>query len=546
MRTPSDLVHEARQLNASGKPLDAQAVVEKALLREPYHVDGLLLLGHIFRERGDWAAALAQFQKAAAIAPGNAGAHYGMAAAHHALNQLEAAAQACQRVIQLRPDFANAWTNLGTALSQMGMQAEAVELFRRAVALDPHNPYTHSNLLYALHFLPQVSAEEIRAEHQRWDEQHARGLAHELPPPANDRSPDRRLRIGYVSPDFREHSVAFFFEPLLQSHHRRDFHINCYGASDREDATTARLRSLADQWCDISHLSDQQAAERIRADGIDILIDLSGHTSQHRLLVFARKPAPVQMSYLGYPGDTGLSAIGCRMSDGFADPVESERVMRLSTEAWCYQAPGDVPEIQARREGPITFASFNRIAKVTPELISLWSQILTAVPMSELLLKSEGLHEPVARDRMVALFAQHHIAANRIRIEGRVPTIAKHLELYNDVDISLDTYPYHGTTTTCESLYMGVPVVTLAGQTHAARVGVSLLTSAGLPELLAQTPDEYFRIATSLANDPARLGGLRAGLREQMLKSPLMDGERLATEIESAYRTAWRAWCAGV
>jgi protein O-GlcNAc transferase len=548
MRTSADLLQDARQLRAAGRASEAEALCRKISAREPYNVDALILLAHLAHEGNDWPSALDLFRKVAVLAPANAAAQLGIAAACHALNYLEEAAQACQRVIQIRPDYANAWMNLGTLLSQMGMQIEAVEVFRRAVALDPGNPFTHSNLLYALYFLQQISAEEILAEHQRWNDRHAKPLANVLPAPSNDRSPDRPLRIGYVSSDFREHSVSFFFEPLLESHHRPDFHITCYSASDHADAVTAKLQSLADDWRTIVRLDDDQAAALIRADKIDILVDLSGHTGQHRLLLFARKPAPVQISYLGYPGSTGLTAIDYRITDHRADPLggEGEKLLRLPTTAWCYRPPESSPEILPRPDVPLTFASFNRIAKITPDMIALWSRILAALPEARLLLKSEGLHEPGARNRVLSLFSQHDIAADRIQIQGRLPTICDHLNLYNQVDIALDTFPYHGTTTTCEALYMGTPVITLAGQTHTSRVGVSLLTSVGLPDLVAETPDEYVNLAIALANNPSRLDQMRQTLRAQMEKSPLMNPQTFVTEMESAYRSAWRSWCEGL
>jgi len=528
---------------------EAIAVCRNLLEREPYNADALQLLGHIAHTRANYSEALAQFRKAANVQPNNPAPIYGITAALHALNRLEEAAQACSRVIQLRPDYANAYCNLATLLSQMGMQQEAVVTFRRAVQLQPNDPYAHSNLLYAMYFIDGLDPAAIYREHLAWAQRHAEPLFHALPAPANDRSPDRPLRIGFVSADLREHSVAYFFEPLLEALDRAQFHVTCYSATTHSDSVTERLRRKCDAWRDIASMDDQQTCRLVRDDKIDILVDLSGHSGHHRLLLFARKPAPVQMTWLGYPGTTGLRAIDYRITDAIADPLgtteslHAEQLLRLPTCVWCYRPDHHAPPVNDRTGHPITFGSCNRVAKITPRMVKLWSRIVREIPDARLLIKSEGLHEPAARKRLLTLFSEQGLFEDRIELLGRLATPAEHLGLYNRIHIALDTYPYGGTTTTCEALWMGTPVITLAGRSHASRVGASLLTQLGMTHLIAENEEQYFQAATAIAADPSRLADLHQTLRPRMAASPLMDAKRFASEIGHALRQSWQQWC---
>jgi protein O-GlcNAc transferase len=371
-------------------------------------------------------------------------------------------------------------------------------------------------------------------------------------PHANARDPDRVLKVGYVSGDFRKHSVAYFFEPLLEAHDRARVHVTCYSTATVEDEVTARLKSRADAWCDVAQFSDEQAAEMIRADGIDVLVDLSGHSGLNRLLIFARRPAPVQVTYLGYPGTTGMGAIGYRITDGLADPpgmtesLYAEKLFRVPGCAWCYRPDPDSPgvgELPAARTGNITFGSFNRVGKIGAGLIELWAGILSEVSGSRLLMKSEWLGERMAQSRLLEAFAKHGIGQDRLEMVGRTKSTREHLEMYGRVDLALDSFPYNGTTTTCEAMWMGVPVITLAGSVHHSRVGLSLVNAAGLPELAAANPREYVEKTVELAKDIPRLRELRRTLRQCMASSVLMDATRLARDIEMLYRGIWHAWC---
>jgi predicted O-linked N-acetylglucosamine transferase (SPINDLY family) len=376
-------------------------------------------------------------------------------------------------------------------------------------------------------------------------------LAKFIQPHSNDRSRERRLRIGYVSSDFRQHSVGYFIEPVLAHHNHDRFEIFCYSNDIKEDEVTGRLQSYADHWRRLIGLSDEQAANQIRADRIDILIDLSGHTRGNRLLVFARKPVPVQVTWLGYPTTTGLSTMDYRLTDGFADPVgmtehfHSEQLVRLPECFSCYQPP-EAPEVSglpAREKDYVTFGSFNNLAKINREVMAVWARILQAVPGSHLTLKNTGLGAGTVQQRVRETFMGLGVAPERLALLGNDPSSRAHLERYWNIDIGLDPFPYNGATTTCDALWMGVPLVALAGKTHAGRVGVSQLSNLELTELIGNTTEEYVAIATRLARDLERLSQLRAGLRARLAASPLTEAPRFTKNLEQAYLAMWKDWC---
>jgi protein O-GlcNAc transferase len=358
--------------------------------------------------------------------------------------------------------------------------------------------------------------------------------------------------VGYLSPDFREHSTGYFVEGLLAGHDRGAVEVFCYSSGRAADGVTARLKEHFACFRNVVGMSDRSAAELIRRDGIDVLVDLAGHTGENRLLILAYKAAPVQVTYLGYPNTTGMTAIAYRLTDALADPpgegVErySEKLVRLPGSFLCYRPVEDAPEAgepPAARQGSVTFGCFNAQAKINLPLVEQWSRILRRVARSSLIVKNASLADGATRDRLAGMFGVCGVGVERLELLGRTATPAQHLAVYRRVDIALDTFPYHGTTTTCEALWMGVPVVTLAGAVHRSRVGVSLLRSVGLPELVAGSWDEYVEIAAGLAGDRGRLVELRAGMRERMRESRLMDGAGLAREVEGAYRDMWRRWC---
>jgi predicted O-linked N-acetylglucosamine transferase (SPINDLY family) len=341
--------------------------------------------------------------------------------------------------------------------------------------------------------------------------------------------------------------------PFLEHHDRERFELFAYAQVAAPDEWTERARRQVDHWRSLVNVPDAAAADLIRGDEIDILVDLAGHTDGNRLLVFAHKPAPVQATYLGYPGTTGLSAMDHRFTDALADPPgmteahHSERLVRLPECAWCYRPDTETPPgpSPAMLRGYVTFGSFNNLSKVNERMLRVWSRILQAVPGSRLLLKSAGFISTEARRRTrETLMAGTGISGDRLDIRGPEDSHESHMELYREMDIALDTFPYHGTTTTCEALWMGVPVVTLAGQTHVSRVGVSLLTHAGLPELVAGSEDGYVRIAVELAGDAGRLSNHRAGFRDRMRASRLMDEQPFSRGLEASLRRMWTSWVA--
>lgn len=534
-------------LTAARRPGEAADACRRALAIDPDHVDAHYNLANAAREIGDPEVACAHYREAIARHPGHAGAHNNLANVLRDGGRLAEAIDAYRRALAVRPADAPARSNYANALKDIGLPHDAVDEHRRAVAAMPESAAIHSNLILAMQADDRIDAAAIDEESRRWD---ARFGAPMRRPATNDRDPDRPLRVGYVSGDFRQHAVASFLMPLVEAHDRGAVDVVGYSTGGRPDAVTARFRTVCTDWCELAALSDDAAAERIRADRIDVLVDLSGHTGGNRLGVFARSPAPVQVSYLGYPGSTGLSRIDARLSDARADPPSADgadRVVRLPGGAWCYAPPAAVaprPAAPAAANGHPTFGSFNHLGKATPTSLALWSRVLTAQPTARLLLKNRAFRDASTATRVRAEFAARGVAADRIDCIADMPSSTEHLRAYDHVDVALDAFPYHGTTTTCDALWMGVPVVTLTGDRHASRVGASLLAAVGLSSLVASSPDDYVDKAVAVASDVDRLSRWRQELRARMAASPLTDAQRLAREVESAYRGLWRAWCA--
>ncbi|MGD0140956.1 MAG: tetratricopeptide repeat protein [Tepidisphaeraceae bacterium] len=531
------------------KQLDqAIASYRQAIRLKPDYAEAHNNLGIALRNKGQFDEAITAYREAIRLKPDLAGAHYNMGVAFRRMGQLDAAIAAYRQAIRLKPNYAKAHNNLGIVLLDAGQPDEAIAAYRQTIRLRPDFAEAHGNLLLALNYQPDFDAQAVLAEHRQWSDRFASPLAGEMTAHANERSPERRLRIGYVSADLRRHSVGYFFLPLLEHHDRRNFEIFCYANVQPPDDFTVRMKRCCDVWRNIVGVADPDVARLIRSDAIDILVDLSGHTDGNCLRVFARKPAPIQATYLGYANTTGMTAIDYRLTDALADPpgmtdeLNVEKLWRLPTCAWCYDPLEEPPDIQRRPKGPITFGSFNAMAKINRRMVAIWAELLKRVAGSRLLLKSAGAGEASSRKRLTGQFAECGISGDRIEMRGTIADSREHLQVYGQLDVALDTFPYHGTTTTCQALWMGVPVVSLAGRTHVSRVGVSLLTQAGLPDLIAQTPEDYVAIASALAANRPRLDALRAGLRGQLRSSPLADGRRFAAEVEAAYRQMWRNW----
>ncbi|HEY5959055.1 MAG TPA: tetratricopeptide repeat protein [Polyangiaceae bacterium] len=460
--------------------------------------------------------------------------------------RLVEARRALERAVALAPEYPEAWNNLGVLARDEGNMAEAYRCYERSLQADRNARNTQHNLLMAENYLTDFELEWMQDDHLAWGEQVQERYLQPPLMPTRPFDPTRPLRIGYLSPDFRTHSVGYFIEAMLANHDPA-FHSYCYANLPREDdPTTLRLRSLAFAWRNVHSLSAAELAALIRRDEIDVLVELAGHTAGNRLDAMALRPAPVQITYLGYPNTTGLRCIDYRITDEHADPWDTkqyfaETLIRMPECFLCYTPPLEGPAVNRlplSKRGYVTFVSFNALCKLNDRVLEVWARILNRVPRSRLLLKARGLANPTVAKRLKAKLKHFGIAPHRITFEPLVATNYEHLAQYNRADISLDTFPYAGTTTTCEALLMGVPVVTLTGRTHANNVGRSILHAVGLPELLADTDEQYVDIACELAVDRKRLTAMRRTLRERMLGSALCDGWRFTREIEAVY-----AWC---
>jgi protein O-GlcNAc transferase len=527
-------------------------LIRRAVSLRPDFAEAHSNLGNALRGARQFDQAIAAYHEALHLHPDSPELHSSLGQALQSMGKLDEAIASYRTALKLAPNDVDALSSLGTALRMTGRVGEAVAAYREALRCKPDAMGIHSQLLLSLHYDAAYDPAAIYQEHRHWYQRHAESLCGPGRAHANSRDPGRRIRIGYVSPDLCDHVVARFLLPLLSCHDHSQVEVFCYAPVPRPDDMADRLRTYAHHWKSLLGLSDEQAADLIRRDEIDILVDLAGHTPGHSLLVFARKPAPVQVTWLGYPDTTGLPTIDYRLTDAFADPpgltesLHSEYLVRLPQTAWCfhpvgYTRPvGPLPSIAA---GHVTFGTFNNFAKVSQISLELWCRVLQQVPDSHLLLKGSALGSSQVISRLHQFFTERDVASERLDLVPYDPSAMGHLRWYDQMDISLDTFPYHGTTTTCEALWMGVPVVTLTGRTHVSRVGVSLLSNMGLADLVADSPDRYVQIAISLAHDRSRLQEFRSTLRQRMQRSPLMDAPRFARNMEAAYRAMWRTWC---
>jgi predicted O-linked N-acetylglucosamine transferase (SPINDLY family) len=464
--------------------------------------------------------------------------------------RLEIALELYRACLQAHPRSLDAHLGAASVLVDLWSNDEAVAAYEGAREIAPASSQIFSALLFHRHYLSPADPAHL------FDLHRAYGAMMQVAwprPPADypqKPEPERRLRIGYVSPNLSRHSVGYFMEPVIRSHDRRLFEVFCYYNHALSDDATRRMRGSADGWRDIAGSDDDAVARMVREDRIDILVDLAGHSKGNRLGVFARGTAPVQLTWLGYPDTTGLAAVDFRITDHTADPApaaeqrHTEKLLRMDACFLCYQPPADAPPVKPREAGtPVVFSSFNNIAKVNAETIRLWGRILAGVPHSRLVLKSSALSFPDTVDRLLDGFEHAGVDPARVDLRGWIGERQQHLDAYGDIDIALDTFPYNGTTTTCEALWMGVPVITQAGEVHMSRVGASIMHCADLDELVAHDDAQYVSTAIELARDAARRQALRAHLRSRLLASPLLDHAGYTRQLEAHYRQAWRAWC---
>lgn len=544
-------MHCGLALLAAKRAPDAEKHLRRAVEIKPDYAEGWENLAYYLKTQDRLDEAIACHEKVAALQPGYARGWYNFGLTLSFVGRTADALACHERAIAADPNYAAARFGRAQALHQQHRMAEAVADYDAYLAVVPDAHEARSYRLFAMHSLEGMTRQQLFAEHVAFGEAVGTPATQALP---NDAEPARRLRVAILSPDFREHSCAYFIEPVLRHLDREQFELYLYHDHFREDAVSARLRSLATVWRNFVGQAGDAVEAAIRADAPDILVDLAGHTGMtNRIPLFARRLAPVQITYLGYPNTTGLPAMDYRFTDAVADPVEdadrfaTERLVRFAPTAWTYEPPKDAPAVQpapALTRGHITFGCFNTPAKITDSIIALWSRVLVGVPGSKLRLKGAGFSAPAQRALYAARFAPHGVTAERLEFVERTATNAAHLACYHDVDIALDTAPYNGTTTTCEALWMGVPVITLVGEQHMARVGASLLAAAGHADWATTSPDDYVRCAVALAGDAAGLATIRAGLRSDLQRGPLLDHAGQAAHFGTALRETWTEWCA--
>ncbi len=497
-------------LSEIGKDAEAIAAYERALSLKPDHVPALLGRGKILANRGD----------------------------------LEGAERGYRESLQISPDSSELWGGLGFILCEQGRLTEGLDAYRVAIRLKPDSPPTWSNFLFHRNYDPEAHPSTLRDEHRQWGELLGRPAS--APTFHNvHKSESRPLRVGYVSPDFRHHAVASFLEPILANHDRGRVTVFCYSDVASPDATTARLRAYADFWRETRFLTDHEVAGLIRRDQIDILVDLAGHTAHNRLAVFAQRPAPVEITYLGYPSTTGLRTIDAMITDDVIDPIDrptwsTEEPLRVPGTFCCFAPPaeaGEISPLPLLKNGFPTFGSFHKVPKLNPKVIDLWSKLLLAIPNSRLVLVRDLLKGRIGRE-ILASFQAREVDPARIELRDDWNT-RNHWSHYSAIDLALDTFPWSGHTTACESLWMGVPVVTLMGDRRSSRLTASVLKAMNLTDLIAETPEQYIEIASRWVADPARLAQWRIEQRGLMRTSRLCDGQTFTKELESAFESLW-------
>jgi predicted O-linked N-acetylglucosamine transferase (SPINDLY family) len=532
------------ELNRTDAALnDADKAVRHANGNAQTHYDA----GVLYSRAGDEDRAERAFARAVELRPNFPKAFNLRGHALRKARDFDGAIDAFSRALALEPNFTEARNNLGCLLQDVGRLDAGIATFEQGILRDPDCAALQSNRLYALHFDPRTTPQSMRDAHADWERSVIQPKVPRFTDHANDRSPDRRLRIGYVSPDFRGHCQSMFVLPLLRHHNRDQLEVFCYSDVRNEDQATALMRDCVHGWREVLGQSDEQVAERIREDRVDVLIDLTLHMARNRLTMFARKPAPVQVSYLGYPGTTGLSAVDYRLTDPYLDPLGendslyAESSHRLPHTFWCFDPFDDTPvnDLPALRNPHITFGCFNNFCKVSPVTLRLWKRVLEAVPSSRLkVLAPRGSARRYALDHL-------QVDPSRIEFCDFAPR-GDYLRRYHDVDLCLDTFPYNGHTTTLDGLWMGVPVVSLCGQTPVSRAGLSLLSNVQLAhQFVATTDDQFVEFARSHCENIPGLQKIRTSLRERMLGSPLMDYGGFTRDVESAYRTFWKRFCVG-
>ncbi len=542
----------AKALLRLGNAQEAEAAARRALELGPSTFEIHEVLGDVLSDLRKTDEAIESYRRAVAIRGDHASTLMHLGRELNRRNRVEEARAVLERALKVDPTLAEAYLHLGNAMKDQGQVKEAIETFKRAIELDPTQAWFGHNLLYTMHFDGDYDGPALLKEHVKWADAHERPLEVYVRGHENERSRDRRLRVGYVSADFRGHAVGRFLYPLMASHDRKQFEIVCFSDVAREDNVTAELRKHTDEWHETRQMSFEEQAEFIQSRRIDVLVDLALHMSGNRLLTFARKPAPVQVTYLAYAGTSGMRQMEYRITDPYLDPPGEERPfytekpVYLEKSYWCYAPVAGAPEVgelPARRNGFVTFGCLNNFCKLSQQILKPWGEILNRVSGSRLIVHAqEGKHRADFVRRLGTA------AGDPAAMEGRVEFVGsqsplEYLRTYNRIDIALDPFPYPGGTTSCDALWMGVPVVTLAGQTAVQRAGVSILSNIGMKQFIAGGVSEYIELAHRWASDLERLAAMRKELRGTMRQSPLTDARTFAAAMETAYREMWRRWC---
>ncbi len=533
-----------------GKLDEAAVRFQKSLEQKPADVATHFALGNVLKELGRLDEAAASYRRALELSPARVGTNTNLGIVLQLQGKLREALRCFQREIELNPEDANGLNNLGAAFQDQGKLDEAIHCYREALKLNPHYLTAHSNLLVASQYCFGITLEELATTHAEFERLHAAPLRSEWKPHTLDRDFNRPLTLGFISPNFSQHPVGHFVIRALENLDRDQFQVVCYSDRIGGDDWTRRFQQASTIWRETNHLTDAQLANQIRADQIDILFDLAGHTASNRLLVCARKPAPIQITWADYVGTTGLAAIDYLLADRFETPPEaesfySERILRMPNGYVCYDPPAYAPAVlplPAISRGFVTFSSFNYRPKISREIVDVWAKILKRVSGSRLLFKYRGMNEAVVAEPLRSEFASRGVEPNRIEFLGW----SAHAELlaeYQRVDLALDSFPYNGGLTTCEALWMGVPVITCPGETFASRHGLSHVSNVGLTETIAHNLDDYADVAVSLATDLPRLAAIRSGLRARLAASPLCDGPRFAHDLMRMLREIWWQRC---
>lgn len=533
----------------------AITVLKKALALKSDYVAAWKNLGVAYRELGDSAGAYHSFTNGLSHDPANASLWLSLGSLYTGEYSFDRAIECYRRLMRLNPDDpAEVLNRLATLYCYIGKIVESEAAFQQAVACAPVMEQKRAydmNRLFTIHYSPDLTPEQIADSHREWGETY-------FPHPVhvhfqNIPEPQRRIRIGYVSPDLRMNAVLFFIQPVLASHDPAQVEIFCYANVTKTDHATEQLRNHHQVvWRDIVALDDMTACQLIRDDRIDILVDLTGHGGDNRLPLFGLRPAPVQVTWIGYPDTTGLPTMDYRITDAIVDPpgltehLHTEQLLRLPGCFLCYRPGAEFPDatgLPLLKNGSITFGTMNNFSKINDRMVDVWCEILRQVPESRLMMRYRGKEWQRINDELSARFAHNGIAAHRLILLGHASSVVAQLQAYHEMDIALDTFPYNGTTTTFESLYMGVPVVSLAGRSHVARVGASILATLGLGDLVAESEQEYVKKTVALARDHAGLNMMRATLRTKLMQSPLTDSITFTRQLEQCYREIWQSWC---